>query len=104
MLTNVLIILAGLMVGTRATRIITADRVTEPLRERLLHRFGVEHRLVYFVHCTWCVGFWVALVTALLVWFTSPHEWPMSAWWGIPGLVATYSWLNGFVYRTVGEA
>lgn len=54
------------LAGYRATRLVTTDEISAPLRDRL-HREGGRPRLVGFVNCDWCVGVWVCLAAALLV-------------------------------------
>jgi len=43
----------------RITRLVVADKVTEPIRERVWEERGAEKGLGYFVTCPWCVSFWV---------------------------------------------
>lgn len=48
----------------RLTRLITADKITEPIRERIIARsdfFG------YLVTCDWCLSIWCAPVFAAWV-------------------------------------
>lgn len=40
----------------RATRLVTEDSITEPIRRRLDRR----PRLVAFLECPWCVSMWLA--------------------------------------------
>lgn len=101
---HVIIIVCAALLGARITRLITADQIFQPFRDFILRRWGVESQVTYFVHCPWCVGVWVAVILAVVAWFTVPGEWPVTAWWGIPGMAAGMSWLNGFTaYTAKGE-
>lgn len=101
-LANVLIIIAGALIASRLTRLAVADQITQPARDKVLERRGADHWLTYFVHCPWCVGVWLGVAAALAVWFTAPDSWPITAWWGVTGLAALYSWINGLTTYTIG--
>lgn len=98
---NFFLVLAGALVATRVTRLLTADRVTAPARDRVIARYGMGHWFTYFVHCPWCVGWWVSVAVGVAVWFTAPGGWPVSAWWGVPALVCGFSWLCGLTEHLV---
>ena len=66
----------------RVTRLVTTDKITEPIFDRL--RFGLERRwyakhgpvgsdthfnskLAFMLSCPWCLGFWVSGAGTLLV-------------------------------------
>lgn len=51
----------------RLTRLVTADTVLDPLRLRLARRYGPESRVLEFLGCPWCVGFWLSLAAAPVV-------------------------------------
>lgn len=54
----------------RVTRLINSDAILDPMRVKLVRRFGPKSFVVYFVMCPWCVGFWVCLGTAWIpMWF-----------------------------------
>jgi len=53
----------------RLTRLITADYLLDPLRERL-EGFCDDrgwHRVAYLLNCDWCMSIWVAPIPAILV-------------------------------------
>lgn len=99
MIANILIVVAGLLIATRLTLIITTDRISEALRMRVISKLGADHWFTYFIHCPWCVGLWLGVAAAVAVWFTAPADWPLTAWWGIPGLSALYAWADGIAGR-----
>lgn len=97
---------AGLAVY-RATILVVADKLTEPVRRRLVdwlnhrkhgprpesgldasawvtRRYQDPHRLAYLLQCPWCASYWVALlVTAGTV------RWGgCTAWWLVCGPLA----------------
>lgn len=43
----------------RLTRLVTTDRISDPLREAIGRRWP-ESRLDVLVNCPWCTGVWVA--------------------------------------------
>lgn len=56
----------------RLTRLVTADKITEPIRAWVEAR---GPRIGYLVTCDWCLSVWVAPVPAAAVVF-----WPDSNW------------------------
>lgn len=83
----------------RVTRLLVADKITEPLRQRLgVTRDGTYRPwLGYLVTCPWCVGMWVAAAgvpaAALL-------PWPWIAW---PALAAACSTVTGLLAAREGS-
>jgi Protein of unknown function (DUF1360) len=84
-----------LWLGTyRLWWLIAKDALTEPWRTRLLgyedtgarNRWPREHkRLGEFVHCPWCLGFWIGLV-AVVAYAAWPHA---TRWVLLPFAVST---------------
>lgn len=60
-MTALLIIVAALATY-RVTRLVTADKITEALRERVTSRW-----LGYLVQCDWCLSIWFAPLPSLAV-------------------------------------
>lgn len=58
-MTALLFIIAGLATY-RVTRLVTADKVTETLRQRVKSKW-----LGYLVQCDWCLSIWIAPAPAL---------------------------------------
>jgi hypothetical protein len=67
-------VLVVLVLGAtaRLCRLVTADYITKPVRDRIKTRFG-DNRLHYFVTCDWCTSFWIApvLATGAVLWPTN---------------------------------
>lgn len=82
----------------RVTRLLVADKVTEPVRQRLgLRGDGTMRPWVgYLVTCPWCVSVYVAtaaVVAAALL------PWPWVAW---PALAASSSTVTGLLAAREG--
>ncbi len=80
----------------RVVRLITTDKVTEPIRNKFIRamdlRRGEDNAWSYFVLCPWCVSFWVALPAAVGIWF-----WGESPWMLIPALALAFSYITGYL-------
>lgn len=70
----------------RVTRLITTDVITQPFRDWIGRTFGFESKVAELIHCPWCSGFWVCLVT-----------WPLTVAAGanIPGLHDSFEIAGG---------
>lgn len=44
----------------RFTRLVRADRITEPFRKRWVRHFGGESIWSYWIICPWCLSMWFA--------------------------------------------
>lgn len=91
----------------RLTGLVTHDQITDPLRRATMARFDPTRRrhraLMYAIGgfddeghgCPWCVGLWIAALTAPLVATTHTH--PVT-WWTMAALAvaqlvgATWTW------------
>lgn len=75
----VVLILLGLFGTARVTRIVTADRVSKPIRTWAVTRWGPSSWLGYLLHCRWCTSMYVAPVFAAAVLWLAPafrfEEW-----------------------------
>lgn len=65
-MTALLLVLAALATY-RLTRLVTADRITEPIRSRIEDRSEFAG---YLVTCDWCLSIWIAPLpaTAVVLW------------------------------------
>ena len=74
----------------RVSRAITTDEVSDGFREAVAVRFtdedGAIRWPVILVNCDWCIGWWLALVAAVVGKFT--HMVPTWEWagWCWPGM------------------
>lgn len=96
---TVLILTVWVLAVARATRLITRDKITEPLRNQIVTRYGVESQITYLVHCTWCSGLWVSIATA-------PAAIALTglSWWLTPLLAGAASHLVGLLTYLEDEA
>lgn len=85
----------------RVTRLITTDKITEPIFDRL--RFGLERRwyekhdggsdthfnskLAFMLSCPWCIGFWVSGAGTLLVSLAYGLDYPILTWFALSTVV-----------------
>jgi Protein of unknown function (DUF1360) len=87
-----LLVLLAIGATMRLTRLVTADKITEPIRERLTERWGEDSQRAYLISCDYCSSMYVAPVVATV-----------TVLWGdnravIVGLVAlTASFIAGYV-------
>lgn len=49
----------------RATRLVTTDTITEPLREKIWSKWPPHTQFGYLFTCNWCTGFWVSAIFVL---------------------------------------
>lgn len=78
----------------RVSRLLTADKVTDWIREWLIQWRGIDSMSAYLFHCRWCMSIWVAFATApAVVYFTHLD------WWLIPLLAFPASHLTGLLTR-----
>lgn len=79
----------------RVTRLLIADKVTDPIRRRLTFRDGgtgaYRPVLGYFVTCPWCVSVYVATAATALV---AADLWWLIAW---PATAAALSTVTGLL-------
>lgn len=90
----VLLIVYALAVA-RVTGLITADTITEPLRDRAIAWLDdqpgtIGAALATLITCPWCAGMWVSLIAAPLVW-----AWGESPVMLIPALALAFSQVTG---------
>jgi hypothetical protein len=82
----------------RLTRLLTADKITEPLRHWVIQRTRTTtaaDRASYFVTCPWCVSMWVAPPVIALGWW--PAHAGSSSWWWFPTACLLVSYLVGLL-------
>lgn len=97
-MTALLLIIAALAVA-RLTRLVTEDKLLEPLRFWLGRRWPADSMRLYLVHCPWCFGMWVAAIAAPLVWLLGglSDRLGITAWVGVPLLALGLSHAVGLL-------
>ena len=91
-LSDWLLVLLTIGAVVRLSRLVTADKITESIRERLTDRWGEDSLRAYFISCDYCVSMYVAPIVATV-----------AILWGdnrviIIGLLAlTASYVAGFI-------
>lgn len=69
----VLLILA--LAVTRMTVLMSMDKITQPLRDKVLAKFGPDHMLTFGVFCPWCWSVWLAFPMTAITFFTVHPIW-----------------------------
>lgn len=62
---SLLIAFGVLGATTRLTHLITDDRLTLPLRQKVITRYGTEGWQTYLVMCPWCVSPYIAVLVTV---------------------------------------
>lgn len=57
----------------RLTGLITEDKITEPVRIRVLDRLEEDSKLAYLMTCPWCVSIYLGVLAAPLLWWHSDN-------------------------------
>lgn len=50
----------------RVTRLIVWDKITLPVRQKILAANGDNGMITYLIHCIYCTGFWIAVIMVSL--------------------------------------
>lgn len=91
------LVLLATAAAYRATRLVTTDKITEPVFERL--RWALERRwqekhdggsdtdwnskLAYLLSCPWCLGFWVSGVFTVILSMAYGLDYPILTWFAM---------------------
>ncbi len=80
----------------RITRLITTDKIGEPLRTWVTQRNGETGWFTFLMHCPWCTGYWVALPATGTLWaFTDA-----AALTGLPTVIGFIAAWSALAYIT----
>lgn len=94
MATILLILTLYTLTVARITRLLTADKLTDWIREELIRWRGIDSLSAYLFHCRWCMSVWVAFALApAAVHFTHLD------WWLIPFIAFPASHATGLLVR-----
>lgn len=69
----VLVVLA--VAVARMTVLMTTDKITQPLRDKVLAKFGPDHMLTFGVNCPWCWSIWLAFPMTAITFSTANTIW-----------------------------
>ena len=96
-----LLLFVTALAAARITRLITADKISEPIREWIVRKRGPESQISYLIYCRWCTGLYASIVASICVWFGAGlrHLMPVSGWFAIPALALAFSYLIGLLVR-----
>ena len=98
-MTALITFLVLLLATIRVTRLIVADKLSEPFRQFLVDKLGVESWITYLFWCAWCSGFWVSLASSAIAWYVGGLQPFVSlpAWFAIPAIALGMSYITGWV-------
>ncbi|MEU1550229.1 hypothetical protein [Nocardia sp. NPDC005745] len=94
MATTLLALALYVLTVARLSRIITNDKIGEPIRDWSIARWPEGSMLRFMFWCAWCMGWWFALALAFPAALVAGLPW----WWGF-GLWPAASYLVGFLSR-----
>lgn len=69
----VLLVLA--LAVARMTVLMSMDKITQPLRDKVLAKLGPEHMITFGVNCPWCWSVWIAFPMAAITYATASTFW-----------------------------
>ena len=61
-----LVAVLAILTVARLTRLVTADYVTAPIRDRLVARWGEDAKRSYLVTCDYCASIYVAVPVSIV--------------------------------------
>ena len=78
----------------RTSRLISVDRIFQPLRRWAVNKYTEDALISYWLHCPWCTSIWFAFPAAI-IWavVTLPLAW----WWLAVPAWLTMSHLTGLL-------
>jgi hypothetical protein len=82
----------------RLTRLVTADVLMEPARDRLACLNAPDSALCYLLTCPWCASMWIAPPVVLAAW--AAHG---AAWFTLPAAMLSISYLYGLAATRLDE-
>lgn len=94
-----LLAVAGAFATARVTRLLTADRLTLPLRRRVLQSVREGGLAEYLISCAWCTSMHVGLLVAAIVVGLAPalHPTPVTGAATVLLLALGYSHVAGLL-------
>ncbi|MEV4705450.1 hypothetical protein [Actinoplanes sp. NPDC049316] len=94
-----------LLAVARLTRLICADKITDPFRTAAAQRLKPGSMWTYLLYCRWCVSVWIAVPAAAIWWAASPaSRWSGHWWLDIPTTALALSYATGLLVRAEPEA
>lgn len=87
-------VLLAIGATARLTRLVTADFISQPIRDWVMGRFGTDAKISYWITCDWC-----ASITTGAAVITAMHYWWEYAAMQIVALVLTASHITGMLTR-----
>lgn len=85
-----LVALLTILFVWRVTRLLVADQILKPVRDRIVLRLGPDQWFAYLITCPWCTSVWVGAGTAV-----AAYWWADTRWWFIMVLAGAASLVTG---------
>ena len=85
-----LVVLLSILFVWRVTRLIVADQIIKPVRDRIVLRLGPDQWFAYLITCPWCASVWVGAATSV-----AAYWWADARWWFIMVLAGAASLVTG---------
>ncbi|MGH3475426.1 MAG: hypothetical protein ACRDQD_01160 [Nocardioidaceae bacterium] len=85
---NALIIVFGVLTTARLTRLFTADRIMQWIRDKA----EAAPRAGYLVTCDWCLSMWLAFPVAVSAWY-----WGSEPTWLVCAGALSASYVTGYL-------
>ena len=76
-MTNLVVFALFVLASARIVRLIAADKLSEPFRDWIQHRYGAESMITYLFCCRACLSIWVCGLLSPLVFVFGDWSW----WW-----------------------
>lgn len=94
-----LVVVLTLGLAARITRVLTVDRISYPIRQRIVVWLGPDNWFAYLVTCPWCLGLWVSAGVGAAAYFYADTR-----WWLCVALAGTASYVTGVLAQyTTGD-
>jgi hypothetical protein len=90
------------LASARVTRLITTDKISFPIRQKLAVKLGPQHWFVYLVHCHFCTSVWTSLAfSAYGIALLTLHAnlW----WWAVPAALAMSHLIAPILWKFEGD-
>ena len=96
-LPDTVLLVIYLLAVARVTGLVTADSLTEDLRDRIVAWLDDRPKtlgayLATLIQCPWCAGMWLAFLASPLVWF-----WGDSPFMLVPAIALAFSQAIGMI-------
>ncbi|AJE32527.1 hypothetical protein B842_03370 [Corynebacterium humireducens NBRC 106098 = DSM 45392] len=95
MATTLTLLLITTLTVARLTRLITIDKLAEPLRRWIIRYNGDDGWWTYLFHCSYCLSIWIAAALTPTAWILADatHHLAVPTWYGLPATALAVAYL-----------